>query len=150
MYKIQIKSENGVTLATLTIYLIIFALLIGVMTTISTYFYSEIYEIIDTPKYISEFNKFVMFFAIDIKNYNEATVTDNMIEFEDGPIYSYTGSSIYRNDVLVAYNILECTFTPKTYNVNDITKNLINVNMKIGRDNERSVTKNIDFTLKYW
>ena len=91
-----------------------------------------------------------MFFVVDIKNYNEAIVTDTTIEFENGPIYSYRNNMIYRNDVVIANYVMECKFTPKQYDVSNITKNLINVNMKIGKEAEETITRNIDFTLKYW
>ena len=144
------KSQKGVTLAALTVYLIIFMMIIGIVTTISTHFYSGIGEVVDTPKYLSEFNKFVMFFAADIKNYNTAEVTDTTITFENGPTYTYRDGHIYRNDVDIAKNIMSCTFTPKEYDVSNITKNLINVDLKIGKNDEKCVEKNIDFTLRYW
>ena len=150
MLKNIIKKQKGITLTALVIYIVIFMLLIGVMTTISTFFFNNIGGVVDTPKYLSEFNKFSMFFIADVKNYNNATVTSNMIEFDDGPTYKYDGTYIYRNDVLICKNIMNCTFTSKQYNVNTKTKNLINVDMQIGKNDDKSVTKNVDFTLRYW
>lgn len=150
MVQIQKKSEKGVTLAALTIYIIIFGLLIGVMTTISTFFYSNIGDVVDTPRYVSEFNKFSMFFVTDIKNYSKANVTQNTIQFEEGPTYKFENNSIYRNDVQIAKYILNCSFSLKQENVNSITKNIINVDMQIGRNADKSTTRNIDFTLRYW
>ena len=60
MYK-NIKNERGITLSALVIYIFVFMLLLGVMTTISTFFYNGIGEVVESPKYISEFNKFSMF-----------------------------------------------------------------------------------------
>ena len=150
MLKQIIKKEEGITLAALTIYIIIFTLLIGVMTTISTFFYNNLGQVVDTPKYVSEFNKFVMFFATDVKNYKEATVTETTIEFEDGPVYQYQNNIIYRDNVAIANYILNCTFTAGQYNVNTLTKNLINVDMQIGKNEQKSLTRNVDFTLRYW
>lgn len=146
----KIKDNKGITLSALVIYIIVFMIVISIMTTISTFFYSTITDIIDTPQYLSELNKFIMFFGIDIKNYNTAVVTDNQIQFEGGPIYKFENNSIYRDDVLIAQKVLKCTFTPKEYNVNNITKNLINVDIQIGKDNQDSMKRKIDFTLKYW
>lgn len=146
----MLRNQKGITLTSLVIYILVFTIIIGVMTTISTFFYSGIGEVVDTPKYLAEFNKFSMFFVADVKNYNNATVTDNTIQFEGGPTYSYDGAYIYRNDTPICRYIMNCTFTSKTYNVNNTTKNLINVNMQIGKNDEKSVTKNIDFTLRYW
>ena len=146
----KIKDNKGITLSALVIYIIVFMIVISIMTTITTFFYSTITDIIDTPQYLSELNKFIMFFGIDIKNYNTAVVTDNQIHFEGGPIYKFENNSIYRDDVLIAQKVLKCTFTPKEYNVNNITKNLINVDIQIGKDNQDSMKRKIDFTLKYW
>ena len=144
----MLKSQKGITLTSLVIYMIIFGLIIGVMTTISTFFYTGIGEVVDTPKYLAEFNKFSMFFVADIKNYNSATVTENTIQFEDGPTYKYDGAYIYRNNVPICKYIMNCTFTAKTYNVNTTTKNLINVDMQVGKNENKSITKNADFKIK--
>lgn len=144
------KEERGVTLTALTIYMIIFTLVIGVLTTVSTFFYGNIYEVIDQPKYVTEYNKFIMFFGVDIKNYNSAEVTDTTIKFAGGPTYVYKDNVIFRDDTIIAKNILNCKFSLKTYNVNDLVKNIINVDMMVGKDSEHSLEKSIDFTLKYW
>lgn len=146
----KLKNNNGITLSALVIYIIVFMIVISIMTTISTFFYSNITDVIDTPRYLSELNKFVMFFGIDIKNYSSAVVTDNQIQFDGGPVYKYENNGIYRNDVLIAQKVLKCTFTPKEYNVNNITKNLINVDIQIGKDDQDSMKRKIDFTLRYW
>lgn len=145
-----LKKEKGVTLLALTIYMAVFIIIIAIVTTISTSFYGGIGELVDTPKYLSEFNQFVMFFVIDIKNYNDAVVSDDSITLNDSITYSYRNNCIYRNDVIIAENILQCNFSPSTYTVNNTEKNIINVDMKIGEDTEDCISRNIDFTLKYW
>ena len=45
---------------------------------------------------------------------------------------------------------MNCTFTGSEIEVGNVTKNIINVNVQIGKNDDKSVTKNIDFTLKYW
>lgn len=144
------KSNKGVTLTSLVIYVFALTIVMAAMTTMSTFFYTRIADVLDTPKYLAEFNKFTMFFVTDIKNYNNATVTDTTIEFEGGPTYSYNNGAIYRNDVKIAEYIMNCTFTPETYNVNTTAKNIINVNVQIGKSDNRFIAQNVDFTLKYW
>ena len=148
--KTKIKSQKGVTLVALTVYILFFTIIIGILTTISNYFYGGVGKAMNTPDYVAEFNKFVMFFAVDIKNYSSATVTNSSIEFEGGPTYKYQDGKIYRNDVEIATDFLQCTFTTNTYTINSITKNIINVSFQIGYDNEDSIADNIDFTLRYW
>ena len=146
----KIKSERGITLSALMLYIVVFMIIISTMTIISTSFFNGLDKVMDTPKYVSEFNKFVMFFVTDVKNYNEADVTSDTIIFKNGPIYEYKNNTIYRNDVEIANSIINCTFTPKQYNVNTVIKNLINVNMLIGQNGESIIGRNIDFTLRYW
>ena len=105
----------------------------------------EFYKIID-----EEFNKFAMFFTTDVKNYNTATVSGDTLELTGGPVYKYQDNSIYRNDVVIAENILECNFTLSTYEVDTTSKNIVNVNMQIGESAEDSINESVDFTLRYW
>lgn len=147
----QIKtSQKGITLTSLVAYIAILMIVIAAMTTMSTFFFKNINGVIDTPKYLSEFNKFSMFFVTDIKNYSNANVTSNTIEFENGPTYKYQGNAIYRNDIKIAEYIMNCNFTLSQYNVDTISKNIINVDMQIGKTTEKSVQENVDFVLKYW
>ena len=66
------KSNKGVTLTSLVIYVFALTIVMAAMTTMSTFFYTRIADVLDTPKYLAEFNKFTMFFVTDIKNYNNA------------------------------------------------------------------------------
>lgn len=146
----NINKEKGITLVSLTIYMVILTVVMSVMTVVTTTFYDNISELNSTPRYLAEFNKFAMFFVADVKNYNSATVTDNTIIFDNGPTYKFEGISIFRNDVKIAGNILACKFQLKTYNVNLTTKNIISVYTKIGKDSQHYVEQEVEFTLKYW
>ena len=60
----QIKTnQKGITLPSLVAYISILMIVIAAMTTMSTFFYKNISGVVDTPKYLSEFNKFSMFFV---------------------------------------------------------------------------------------
>ena len=65
------KSEKGVTLTSLVIYMAIFSVILAIMALISNYFFRNIEQIKDSPRYIVEFNKFSMFFIADVKNNTE-------------------------------------------------------------------------------
>ncbi len=147
----NIKNNKGVTLVALIVYIVIFILIIGIMSTISSFFFRNMNNVINEPKYASEFNKFIMFFAVDVKNNSEATVTTDTIKFTDDLIYKYENNCIYRNDLLIAQNISACKFSLNTpYTVNSVTKNIINVYIKMGKTENNIFEENIDFTLKYW
>ena len=144
------KSENGVTLTALVAYITVFMIILTMMTTISTYFYNNVGKIKDSHKYVSEYNKFSMFFIVDVKrNANITSITSNSIEFEDGTIYLYENNAIYRNDTKIAKNVKNLTFLESDYTENNFTKKIINVNATLGNNNEE-IVRNIDFVLKYW
>lgn len=143
------RSEKGITLTSLVIYIAAFMLILATMALISNYFFKNISTVKEPLKYVTEFNKFSMVFVQDVKNNDSCTVTDNMIEFKDGTVYSYSGNIIYRNGVKIAKHIKNLKFTSLTYNVDTVTKNMVNVEMTLGQKNEQ-ITRNIDFVLKYW
>lgn len=144
------RAEKGVTLTALVIYMAIFSIILATMATISNYFYRNIRTVNNSPRYISEFNKFAMFFVQDVKNNSDVTsISNNSVTFEDGTIYNLQGNAIYRNDVKIAQNIKSLVFTKSNYTVNSTSKVIINVNMTIGNNSEETV-QNIDFVLKYW
>lgn len=146
----KLKNENGVTLTSLIIYIIIFSIIVAIMTTVNAYFFSNVREVMDTPRYISELNKFIMFFAADVKNYSEAIVTDTEIQFVNGPTYKYQNNIIYKDDIVIAKYVLNCKFSLSKVTVDPVQKNIVNVDAQIGRNSDDSMKKNIDFTLKYW
>ncbi len=144
------KSEKGVTLAALVAYITVFVIIIGIITTISSHFYKNMGQIKESPQYITEFNKFSMFFVADVKKNTEITsISSSALEFGDGTKYSYKSNAIYRNDQKIAKYIKQFSFTSSDYTENDFTKKIINVTAEIGNSNE-AITRNVDFVLKYW
>ena len=84
----QIKTnQKGITLTSLVAYMSILMIVIAAMTTMSTFFFSNVSGVVDTPKYLSEFNKFTMFFVTDIKNYTAANVTPLQTYYERNAHY---------------------------------------------------------------
>ena len=51
--KTKIKSQNGVTLVALTVYILIFIVVIGILTTISNFFYGGVGAAMNTPDYVA-------------------------------------------------------------------------------------------------
>ena len=84
-----------------------------------------------------------------VKANKAASIIGTTIVFEDGTKYEYKDESIYRNDKKIAKNIRTASFEPATYTVNNVTKNLIKVNLNIGVE-KKSYQKQIEYVLKYW
>ena len=144
------KSEKGITLTSLVIYITVFMMILTIMTTISSYFYKNVVKVHISPNYVSEFNKFSMFFVADVKrNTDINTISSTSLEFGDGTVYKYENDAIYRNDLKIAKNVRSFKFTQSDYTVNTVTKKIINVNTVLG-NNEKQIERNIDFVLKYW
>lgn len=143
------KSDKGVTLIALVIYIAVFTIVVSTMTLLSSYFYNNMHLIKDDASYVVEYNKFNMFFIQDVKHNSTATIENNVIRFEDGTIYEYKSNSIYRNDKEIAANVKSATFNLKTYKVKNTTKNLILVNLNIG-EGEKEYQKEIEYVLRYW
>ena len=90
------KSQKGITLTSLVIYVVALTIIMGVLTTITTTFFSNMGNVVDSPKEINEYNKFIMFFVTDIKNYNTATVTDSSVDFGNGEVVY-----VFRNNAYI-------------------------------------------------
>ena len=143
------KSDKGVTLIALVIYIAVFTIVVSTMTLLSSYFYNNMHLIKDDASYVVEYNKFNMFFIQDVKHNSTATIENNVIRFEDGTIYEYKSNSIYRNDKEIATNVKSATFNLESYEVESTTKNLIVVNLNIG-EGEKEYQKEIEYVLRYW
>ena len=148
------KSEKGITLIILKIYIIIFSIVIILLANLSSYIYSNLKNINDRSVDVSEINKFNMYFIEDVKTNSQAeirTLTDSntmQIVFQDGDIYSYVinEKSIYKNEQKIARNIE--AFNAEGYIID--AKKYIQVSIEIGTDDETNYTKATDYVLKYW
>lgn len=146
------KKERGITLISLIIYIIVMCMAIAILSIISNFFYSNTDYIKENSQYVSEYNKFNMYFIEDVKNNKDTyQVTNNKIIFEDGTVYTYkadTDNSIYRNKVKICKNIAYCKFSKSETVTNNTTKNIIQVHMII-KGSKLFETTN-EYVLKYW
>lgn len=144
------KEEKGITLTSLILYIVLLLVVIGTLSYVSTYFYSNTSYITDMGKYTAEFNKFNVYFIEDVKNNsNLYSIEENKIVFEDGTIYTYSNGSIYRNKVEICKNINSCIFSKiEETDSNNFTKQIINVRLSI-KDSKKFESEN-NYVLKYW
>lgn len=144
------KSEKGITLTYLIIYVVLLILVVSTLSIVSTHFYSNTKYLMDNGKYVSQFDKFNMYFIEDVKNNKETySVESNKIVFEDGTIYTYSEKSIYRNKVELCRNIENCIFSKlDETDDNNFTKKIINVKLSIAGENKFETENN--YVLKYW
>lgn len=143
------RSERGVTLTALIIYMIIATVIITGMAVLSSYFYNNMSLIKTDSTYVVEYNKFNMFFIQDVKTNQKADVVTDTITFGDGTEYQYKEGKIYRNNEEIATNIKNAMFSLDTYVVKNTTKSVITVSLDIG-EKDKSYKKTIEYVLKYW
>lgn len=137
------KSEKGITLISLTIYVIVLAIVIGVMAIISTFFYKNVSDDKFNVNPLTQYTAFNSYFSEEVNHENIKILEckENYIVFDNGVQYSYIpeNKGIYRNKVKIASNIEKCTFERKIKN----GKNVVEVQINAGKDDKKTV-----YTLK--
>mgnify|MGYP001034358233 CR=1 FL=1 len=138
------KSEKGITLISLTVYIIVALIMIVVIAVISTYFYTNTDTSSKMVNPLTEYTKFNGFLAEEINHSNLKILKceEDYIVFDNGIQYSYIpeNKGIYRNYVKICRDVERCIFQNKIKN----GKNVISVYMKIGT----SEGKNVDYTIE--
>lgn len=137
------KGQKGITLTSLTVYIIVMTIVISVVAFISTYFYKNVDSLSNDINPLTEYTKFNSFFSDEV-NHNNIKILeckDNYVVFDNGIQYMYVleNKAIYRNQVKIAQDIEMCDFKYTIKNAKDV----ITVTMKLGND-----TKTVDYTLK--
>ena len=131
------KSEKGITLISLTIYVIAMAVVIGIIAIVSTFFYSNMENSDDTVSPMAEYTKFNSFFSDEVNHEGieviDCGTTDNgqeYIVFSNEVQYTYiqANRAIYRNKVKIAKEIDDCEFATDTNN----GKRVVNVKFNAG------------------
>lgn len=134
------KSEKGVTLISLTIYIITLTIVVGIIAVISGVFFKNINELEETNP-LEEYTIFNTYFSNEV-NKEKIKVLDfdsNYIVFDNGVQYTFVkeNKGIYMNKVKICKDVESCTFNYRTEN----EKSIIDVNMNInGRVTNTSYT----------
>ena len=125
------KSQKGITLISLTIYVLVMAIVVGVVAIISTFFYSNMNNTTQDLNPITEYTKFNSFFSDEV-NHSNIKILDcgttedgqNYIAFDNGVQYTFIpeNQGIYRNQVKIAKGVTNCTFTRNIKNGKDVVE----------------------------
>lgn len=129
------RTQRGVTLTSLIIYIIGMVMIISIVSVLTTYFYKNVKNVVTDINPITEYTRFNSYFTSEINKKNIKILDysnnggQNYIVFDNGTQYTFVESNlgIYRNNVKICKEVIECTFTPSIENGNDI----ITVMMKI-------------------
>lgn len=149
-----LKSEKGITLLTLSIYIVVMLIVLGIVATINTFFYGNLDIVKNSARYSSEFDKINSSLISDVKKNKHVKVDNNnkTIIFEDGTTYKYNASDngIYRGQNKIAANVTYFTVNKRIIVINNIEKEILTINITIGNSKKSLINKQIDYTLKYW
>ena len=126
------RTEKGVTLITVTIYIIVMLIMISIITVLTSYFYKNVDIQSISQDLNQQYTKFNSYFVkevnkrgnkvVDIQsvsipqdeeeNAETNTSQQNYIVFSSGNQYTYIpkNQGIYMNKVKIAQNITGCTF----------------------------------------
>lgn len=132
------KSQKGITLTSLTIYILLVLVIVGIIATITASFRDNINDMNSEGVNHSEIDKFSVYFLREVKRQGNSviTVSDTEIVFNTGNKYTFKENSIYLNDnIQIAENIENCAFMKRIEN----NKEIIQVKIKPINSEEREI-----------
>lgn len=115
------NKKGGVTLISLTVYVILLIVILVIFTFISANYTSQITEVVNKGKVSNEYIKIYSFLVTDLKSANRVVeYSEDFVRFDNDIIYTVKYLSnranetiqyeLYRNDVLIGENILDAKF----------------------------------------
>lgn len=138
------KSQKGITLISLTIYIIVMVIVVTVVALISNYMFKNMNSVSEAIDPLTEYIRFNSFFTDEVNTSGIKILDcqDDYILFDNNVQYTFVeaNEAIYLNKAKIAKNVTNCTFSVSE---ND-GKKQINVQITLD-DNE---TKNTTYTLK--
>lgn len=139
------KTEKGITLISVTIYVIAMVMVIAIISSLTGYFYNNVNMSTENDDINLQYTKFNSFFSEEVNKQNNKILEVNNEEedisyiiFSSKNQYTFIklNKAIYLNNVKIANNIEECKFTTEIKNGNDV----VNVTIK---------AKNFETTTSY-
>lgn len=126
------KQERGITLISLTVYIIVMTIVIAVVGVVSGAFVKSMKSTKSTTDPITEYTAFNSYFSDEI-NHQGIQIREcntNYIVFSNGVQYTFVNenSGIYRNFVKIAKDVEECSFKENIKN----GKTVVDVKIKVG------------------
>lgn len=126
------KQERGITLISLTVYIIVMTIVIAVVGVVSGAFVKSMKSTKSTTDPITEYTAFNSYFSDEInhKGIQIRECNTNYIVFSNGVQYTFVNenSGIYRNYVKIAKDVEECIFKENIKN----GKTVVDVKIKVG------------------
>lgn len=128
-----IRNTNGITLTSVIIYVIGMVLVVGIISTLTSFFYKNV-NIEDINKDTTQYTKFSGIFLneinkennyiIDCKSVNDSEENVSYIIFATGNQYTFIkeNNSIYKNQLKICEGVQNCDFSFKFINSEYVIK----------------------------
>lgn len=166
----NLKSNKGITLLDVILYMIAIVMVLGIMTSVRSVFFDRMTVMQSVAKYAQEFDNFNAYFVKDVKRYYNVIIKkyDDTKDIElklltendaVGITYTYkkreTGNEtsvgdIYRGPVRVASNVKTLNCKKNIIYIDNVQKVLLRLELIIGGKTDVAFTKAIQYTFKYW
>lgn len=132
------RTQRGVTLTSLIIYIIGMVMIISIASVVTTYFYRNIKTVGADINPIAEYTKFNSYFTDETNKENIKILevsnegSQHYIVFDNGIQYTFVESNkaIYQNNVKICKQVTACTFTTGIENGNDIVTVMMTIEEK--------------------
>lgn len=139
------KSEKGITLISLTVYIIAMLIIIGILAVVSKYFYTNMSDVKENIEPHTEYTTFNSYFTDEV-NHEGIEVLEcekNYIVFSNGVQYTFVEANegIYKNKVKICRGVKKCEF----YYEKNGEKDTVTVTVNFGKG-DRTTT----YTLKWY
>lgn len=132
------KKDSGITITSIIVYIVAMLVVIGIIATITSFFYTNVNNANDNSNNISEITKFHMYFLEETTKKDNIinVINDTAISFKSGNTFTFQDNSIYLNNIKICENVSNLQF--KTEEINN--KTIINVLVIIGQNSEYTKT----------
>lgn len=110
------KSEKGVALTSIIVYIIIMLVVIGIISIITAFFYNNVEEVGKNVNPSQEFTRFNGYFIEDLNRSNieilecKESEGESYVILSDGTQYTFKNQGLYRGQVKICDNIKEMKF----------------------------------------
>lgn len=150
----NIKSEKGITLTSLIIYVIAMLITVTIITVVTGYFKKNVNPDPETYTFMGEFTKFQSYFSEEVnrdKNkileiYNGEGTEQSYVAFSSGNQYTFVPNNhaVYQNNVKIASGVQTCKF--KETNENGKSAIIVTLEIK-GNSETTSQIRTTTYTL---
>lgn len=156
------KSQKGITMASLGVYIVVSIIVVATLATIMANYKNSIKTMDNDAEYLSEYNKFNLYFLEEVKKPENSSMERansigtkeneyNSIKFKTGNefMYKIKEEILYLNKstgekIKLIKNVKKCTFEFNDIDHETNGKNVIRVNIQIGETTPKEYTYVLD------